>query len=291
MTSRLLSAGAVVVAALAVSSPASAQGNSQNHKKGSPPSKSELPAPSGIGGGVAATTPFGWLDDASILEPGTASLGLSVVRWVGVDVSETNVPVVDVGLGIVPRVQLTANIPRVLGTSDPGGSGSFGTSYLGAKIGVLNDPSRSVKVAVSPTLEILGSALATALGSDVNRVQWGLPASVEVDRGAARAYAGAGYFSRGIWFTGAGGAVQPAAKIAISGAFTRSWTSAATADVALSDRARNEISGGAFYELTPGIGVFGSIGHTIATTDANGAGAIFAAGVSFTSSAPPTRRR
>jgi hypothetical protein len=289
MTSRLLTAGAVV-AALAVSTPAFAQGNSQNHQKSSPPSKSKLPAPSGVGGSIAATTPFGWLDDASVLEPGAASLGLSVVRWVGTDASETNAPVVDVGLGIAPRVQLTANIPRVLAGNDPG-SGGFGTSYVGAKIGVLDDSSRGLKLAVSPTLEILGAALASALGPDVNRVQWGLPASVELDRGAARAYAGGGYFSRGVWFAGAGAAVQPASNVALSAAFTRSWTSASTPDVALADRARNEISGGAFYALTPGIGVFGSIGHTVATTDANGGGATFAAGISFTSGPSPARRK
>jgi hypothetical protein len=271
--------GILLCAALPASR-AYAQGNSANHRKGSPPSKSLLPAPSGVGGGVAATTPFGWLDDASVLGPGEASLALSVVRWMGVDASETNAPVVDVGLGVAKRVQLTATVPRVLGSEDPAG-GSFGTSYLGMKVGVLDDRSRGVKVAVSPTLELLGSALAGTLGPGANRVQWGIPASIELDRGAARAYAGGGYFSRGVWFGGAGGAVQPSSKLVVSAAVTRSWTTAGAPDVPLADRVRNELSGGAFYSLSRTFGVFGSVGRTIATSDANGAGTIVAIGVSL----------
>jgi len=271
---------AAVAMALAVVAPALAQGKSQDHRKSSPPSKSQLPAPSGIGGSIGATTPFGWLDDASVLAPEKASVAVSIVQWVGTDLSETSVPVVDVGLGITRRVQLTANVPRVLAGSDPAG-GSFGTSYLGAKVALLNDASSGVKLAVAPTLEILGSALASAIDPGASRVQWGLPASVEIDRGAGRVYGGGGYFSRGIWFAGAGAAVQPTSRIAVSTAFTRSWVSASAAATPLSDRVRNEVSGGAFYALTSSIGVFGSAGHTVATTDANGAGAIFAAGVSI----------
>jgi hypothetical protein len=114
-----------------------------------------------------------------------------------------------------------------------------------------------------------------------------LPVSVELDRGAARVYAGSGYFSRGVWYAGAGAGVQAAPSVALAASFTRSWTSAATPDVPIGLRDRNEISGSALYVLTPNIGVFGSIGHTIATTDANGAGATFVAGISL--SAQPAK--
>jgi hypothetical protein len=66
---------------------------------------------------------------------------------------------------------------------------------------------------------------------------------------------------------------------------TRSWTSALAADEPIGLRDRNELSGSALYAITPSIGVFGSIGHTIATSDANGAGATFAAGVSLSARA------
>jgi hypothetical protein len=76
-------------------------------------------------------------------------------------------------------------------------------------------------------------------------------------------------------------------RVALAASFTRSWTSAATPDVPIGERDRNEISGSALYSISPNIGVFGSIGHTIATTDANGAGATFAVGVAL--SAQPAK--
>jgi hypothetical protein len=275
-----------VVAALAVAAPALAQGNSQGHKKSSPPSKSDLPPATGVGGSSAGVTPFGWLDDASVLDPGAASLVLSIVRWAGADLAETNIPVVDVGLGLVPRVQLSANVPRVVGSDQSSGVGGLGTSYLGAKIGVVDDRASGVKLAVAPTLEILGTAVASALDPNASRVQWGLPVSIELDRGAGRAFAGAGFFSRGIWFAGAGVGVQAAPRVTLSGSFTRSWSDAAVPNVPLTARARNELSGGALYSVTPRFGVYGAVGHTIATLDENAAGLTLAAGIAI-SAAPP----
>lgn len=277
---------ASVLAALAIPLPALAQGKSQDHKKSSPPSQSALPSSTVLAG---AATPFSWLDDASVMEPGSAALALSVVRWTGTDLSETNVPVVDVGLGVVRRVQLSANIPRVVAESDP--TAGIGTSYLGVKIGVLDDTSRRLKLAVAPTVEILGAGLVSNLAPGTSRIQWGLPVSVEIDRGAARAYAGSGYFSRGVWYAGAGVGVQPAPRVAVAASFTRSWSSPATPDVPIGERDRNEISGSALYSITTNIGLFGSIGHTLATTDANGAGATFAVGVSLSAAPAPTTHK
>jgi hypothetical protein len=277
-------ASALVALALAV--PANAQGKSQSHKGSAPPSQSELPSSTVIG---AAATPFSWLDDASVMEPGSAALALSVVRWVGTDLAETSAPVIDIGLGLTRRLQLSANIPRIVAGDDP--AAGMGTSYLGMKIGVVNDRPRGVKVAVTPTLEILGSGLAAALDPGTSRIQWGLPISVEIDHGAGRAYAGSGYFSRGVWYAGAGVGVQPAARVAVAASFTRSWTRAATPDVPIGVRDRNELSGSAFYSITPNVGVFGSLGRTIATTDANAAGATFAAGISLSAAASPTSHK
>src|SRR5207245_3758694 len=109
--------------------------------------------------------------------------------------SEVDVPVVDLAIGMTPRVHLTASVPRVSGGADPdGAAGGVGTSYVGAKIAVFDDARRHVKVSVSPTLEILGGGV-TAPETSVSRVHVGVPVSAEVDRGAARLYAGAGFFS------------------------------------------------------------------------------------------------
>jgi hypothetical protein len=60
------------ILALAVSTPALAQGKSQQHKKNpAPPSRSDLAAPSGVSmpaTAVAGPTPFAWVDDASLLK-------------------------------------------------------------------------------------------------------------------------------------------------------------------------------------------------------------------------------
>ncbi len=213
------------------------------------------------------------------MEPGNAALALSVVRWVGTDVSETSVPAIDVGLGLVRGVQLAANIPRVVAEGD--GSAGMGTSYIGLKLGVLEDSSRSLKVAVAPTLEILGAGVVAALGAGTSRVQWGLPVGVELDRGSGRVYAGSGYFSRGVWYVGAGIGFQAAPRVAVGASVTRSWTSALANVTPIGLRDRNELSGSMLYAITPSVGVFGSAGHTIATIDANAAGATFAAGISL----------
>jgi hypothetical protein len=164
MRSRSIIASAL--AALAIASPAHAQGKSQDHKHSSPPSSSELPPSAVLAGGA---TPFSWLDDASVMEPGSAALAVSIVRWVGTDLAETSAPAVDVGLGLARGVQLSATIPRVVAESDA--AAGMGTSFVGLKLGVVDDSSRHLKVAVAPTLEILGSGVVAALGAGTSRVQ------------------------------------------------------------------------------------------------------------------------
>ena len=55
----------------------------------------------------------------SVLPPGMVSLSISGVRWQGADLSEVNFPVVDMAIGLGPRVQLGASIPRIVGAADP----------------------------------------------------------------------------------------------------------------------------------------------------------------------------
>ena len=90
---------ASAIVALAISTPALAQGRSQQHKKNpAPPSRSDLAAPSGVSmpaTAVAGPTPFAWVDDASLLEAGAVSIALSVARWQGGGISEVDVPVID----------------------------------------------------------------------------------------------------------------------------------------------------------------------------------------------------
>ena len=294
MTRTLIAAGAVM--ALVAAAPALAQGRGNGNGQGNgqgqrltkastPPSRNELASPIAV---VAAptsatgATPLAWVDDATVLEPGTMSLAVSALRWQGADLSEVDVPIVDGAVGLAPRVQLSGSVPRVVGSSDPSGAaGGVGTSFFTVKVGVLHNRSRTVKVAVAPTLQILGEAVAASLGPDEGRARWGLPVSAEVDRGALRLYGGGGHFSPGLWFGGAAVGFQATSKIGVTAGFSRAWRSAESGDVSLSDRDRKELSGGVSYALTQQISLFGSIGHTVATLDENGAGTTACGGLSF----------
>jgi hypothetical protein len=182
------------------------------------------------------------------------------------------VPVVDLAVGLSPRVQLGASVPRIAGTG-------LGTTYFTAKIGVWQTRDEHIKAAVAPTIEVANTA-AIAATPDRGRLQFGLPVSIEVDRGAGRVYASSGYFSLGVMYAGAGGGYQPTPKLGVSGSFSRSWTTQAPLDPTLPPQTRTEVSGGVSYTFTPAIAAFASIGHTIATDEANGAGMTLSVGMS-----------
>jgi len=270
---------ASIIATLAVACPAYAQGNSQRHRNNAPPSRDPLPPPAvgtTSGGGAA----FAWLDDASVLEPGSISVAVSMVRWQGGDTSEVVAPVVDVAIGLAKRMHLTASVPRVPGSAGGVEAGSeIGTSFFSVKVAMYDDPKRGVKLSVAPTLEMLGSGVLQSIEPGASRVQFGLPVSAELDRGALRLFAGGGYFSGGVWFSGVGAGIRVSPRVSYSGSFSRAWRRAEVPGVP-SDRDRNELSGSASYAVTPRISVFGSLGRTIATLDENGAGTTLGCGFS-----------
>lgn len=290
---RLPTVMASAIVALAVSTPAWAQGKSQQNKKNppAPPSRSDL-APASVSMPttvVAGPTPFAWVDDASLLEAGTVSIALSVVRWQGSGINEVDVPVIDAAIGLTPRVHVTMTVPRVVGSEDPlGPVGGMGTSYFSAKIAAVDDAKRGLKLSVAPTLEVLGNGVLQSMTNGERRAHFGLPVSVELDRGRARLYAGGGYFTRGVWFTGVGAGTRLNDKVFVSGGFSRSWRGSDVPDIPLSDRDRKEITGSGSYAVTPQISVYGAVGRTIATLDENGAGTSLVGGVSFFF-APPRR--
>jgi hypothetical protein len=274
----LIAASVSLMLAVAVS-PARAQGKSQGKgHKGKPPSSNPLPSPS-AGGGAAVSTasPLAWLDDASVLTPGSVSLGISFAHWSGAGASELDVPVVDAGLGIAPRVQIGASVPRI--APGPDGSepvGGIGTSYITSKIALLTGS--AVKLAVSPLVEVLGTSAAQALPMGSSRLQFGLPVSVEIEQGSSRVFASTGFFSRGALFAGGGAGFQASPSIGISVAITRSWV---TEEAAAITRDRRELSGGVSWFVRPQIALYGSIGRTIATSDEDGAGHTVSGGVTF----------
>jgi hypothetical protein len=273
-----------VVAALLLAVSAQAQGKSGSapgkNKKTTPPSSSALPGAGSVAAGpsplssATGASPLSWLDDASVIEPGAVMLTLSTTRWSGAGASEVYLPVVDASLSIAKRVQVSASVPRVSGGDGTGGS--MGTSYFSGKIALF--PESNIKVAVSPLVEVLGTAAAQSLGAGESRYQLGVPVSVETARGPARLFGAAGVFTRGAWFAGGGAGFQLTPAMGASVSFTRSW---ATGSESMVRRQRSEISAGLSYFLTPQIAAFGSLGRTIATSGENGAGTSLGAGVTF----------
>jgi hypothetical protein len=291
--SRFVLGVAVLVLATLVGSPAAGQGKSQqshgNNGKSpagtqgpSTPNQSVLPAPASLSASTV-TAPFAWMDGASLIAPGTVWVGISVVRWQGSGLAETNAPVVDGAIGLLPRVQIGATVPHVVGGSDPTTSpGGLGTTFFTSKIGVVGDATGSFRIAVSPTLEVLSRASIQAAPADQARVQWGLPVSVDADRGGSRFFGSAGYFSPGVWYLGAGLARQLADRVGVVLSLSRAWSSSPSVDATISEPKRHDITAGVSFDVTPHLGVFGSLGRTIATTPENGAGTTFGFGVSLT---------
>jgi hypothetical protein len=291
MTRRYAAIVAAALATLLAGPPAFAQGksgkNGQGKKGQGTPNQSVLPPSSGLPASGAAS-PFAWVDGASLIAPGTVWLGLSMVRWQGGGLSETSVPVVDSAIGLTPRVQLGATVPRVLGSSDPDGApGGLGTTFFSAKIGVVGDDTRNFRIAVSPTLEILSRASMLGAATDQSRTQWGLPVSVDFDHQGTRFYGSSGYFSPGVWYLGGGAARQLTDRVAVTASLSRAWSSSTSLDPTAPGPKRHDLSGGASLDLTKHVGVFASIGRTLGTAAENGAGTTLALGVSLTAVSKP----
>ncbi|PWT80473.1 MAG: hypothetical protein C5B57_12190 [Blastocatellia bacterium] len=115
-----------------------------------------------------------------------------------------------------------------------------------------------------------------------SRTQWGLPVSVGLDRGPLSFYTSAGYFSPGVWYVGAGAGRQIRDRLGVALSLSRAWTTSSAMGTAITQPSRNDLSGGISVDLTPNFGVFGSIGHTIATAEENGAGTTVSVGLSIT---------
>ncbi len=263
---------------LALAVPLHAQGRSDTKGKGhqsAPPSSSALPSP--ITGPAAGASPLAWLDDASLLAPGAASVTIGISRWSGTDLSEVSFPIVDATVGLAKRFQIGASVPHIVGGADGTEPvGGVGTSYITSKIALLTDES-GVKLAVSPLIEVLGEGAVQALAPGQSRSQFGLPVSAELTQGPARIIASTGFFSRGVWFAGGGVTAQATPKVAVSLSFTRSWASDTITGVS---RDRRELSGGGSYAVTTQIAVYSTLARTVATTDDNGAGTTIGGGVS-----------
>src|SRR4051794_35646632 len=187
-----------VCALVLASAPAQGQGNSQNAHgnnasknsgrgnsgKANTPNQSTLPPPTGIAG-PAAATPFAWVDNATVMAPGTVWIGTSMVNWSGGGLSEVSAPGIDAAVGFTKRVQFGMSMPRVRASSDPAGPpGGWGTTFANLKIGLVQSAARGFNLSAAPTLEILSETAVAAAPAGQSRTQFGIPVSADLERGA-----------------------------------------------------------------------------------------------------------
>ncbi len=266
---------AAFVFLIASSVPALAQTTRTTTTHASAPETSKLPRSSAVGTSVS-TAPFAWVDDASVLSPGGAAFSAAAVSWIGTGASETDAPVVGVAAGIAPRVQLSARVPFIIGDNTT--TGGLGTSYISGKIALVGGNGDGFKLAVAPTVQLLGTTV--ALSSTDSRARFGLPVSAEFDGGPAHVFGSVGYFAGGVGFAGAGVGVNVTQRVSLSASLSRAWVSdSGTGALLTLGSDRTEVAGGAAFSATSHFAFFGSLGQTIGTTDANGAGLTFVAGV------------
>ena len=280
-------AGLAIICVLVSVSPAAAQGNGRGHAYGQLKSSSSTPSSGGasqVQSGVAAgVRNFGsWLDDASMMTPGSGSLTVSFGWYKSPLFREFDAPIADGGIGLTRRVQFGFSVPYYQ-VHEPGGPvfRGVGDMYLSSKV-QLREPSaehHGLGFAVIPVVAVLSSD-PTETGK---RFNWAVPVSVELQREGWRVFGSAGYFSQGSVF--ASGAVEVAAssRVTVTGVLTQSHSTIEddpAVTLALS-RTRTDVSGGLAYFLNPGIAVFGNVGRTISQQDANAASVVLSGGVSF----------
>ena len=291
---------ALMFCALLVPAPAAAQGNGHGNAFGhnkrpstSAPAAATSSSSSSSGGSGsvdAAIAPipegsgirnFGsWLDDASIMTPGSGFASFAAGYWRTAGFTELDVPAFDVGVGLTPRIQFGASVP-VYHAREPGGAVSrgIGDLFLHTKI-QLRDPAASrnrIGFALVPVVEVLSVAPA----SGASRLAWGLPAAVELQRDGWRVYGSAGYFSRGAVFGSGAIEIGVGKRTWVTGTISesRSIKDDAYSEALGLSSTRRDISGGAAVLVSDAMSVFGNVGRTISARDWNSATLFVTGGV------------
>ena len=288
MTSRrsVTTVGIVVVLALAASDAlAQGNGNAYGHSKNRPgaaaqPSAAGAPELQTVG---ISTLSFGsWLDDASVIPQGGGTMSVAFSYWRTPSYREVDVPVIDGGVGIAPRVQFNFNVPdHHAGDSDGTVVRGIGDMYVSTKV-QLKDPSAGehrIGFALTPLLEIL----TYAPRPDASRVSWAIPASVELRRDRWRTFGSAGYFSRGALFASGALEVALTTRTAVTGTVSRSHSirrDELSAELGLG-QSRTDVSGALSVALNPAVSAFGAVARTISKQDANSSTLAVTGGVAF----------
>lgn len=270
--------------------PASAQGNGHGNAFGHNNKAPAATGPSAAGApeidvsGTGVRNFGSWLDDASVIPPGSGYASLAFGYWRMPGYREFDMPVMDSGFGLLPRVQVGVSVP-FYHASQPGGpvARGMGDLSLSTKIQLRAPTATRAGFSVTPMVEVLS----TSPGPDRSRVSWALPGNIEVQRKAWRVYGSAGYFSRGALF--ASGALEAglADRVWLTGSLSHSYSvrrDDLSAALGLS-KVHTDLTAGASVLAGPNLMVFTSVGRTISKRDANSATLMITGGLSVSFSA------
>lgn len=201
-----------------------------------------------------------WLDDASVIEPGGAWVGLSTGYWKAEGSRQIDAPVLSAAIGLVRRLHVGGSLPIYHLNDSSGFSASgVGNMHVYGKLGLI-DPTGGdgrIGIAITPLLEV-------AAHDQIGRFSWALPISVEVRGVRARLYGSGGYFSRGSLFGAVGLEVPAGDRVSVFGNFGQSYsTRAGDVDPAAEPtHAQTDIGTGLSIRLGPTSGVHFSVGRT-----------------------------
>jgi hypothetical protein len=192
--------------------------------------------------------------------------------------SQTNLPMIGVGMGVTDRMQVSASVPFYRASYVGGSVSGMDDVYLGAKYTIL-DPSLTLSefgLAVSPVVEVLSS------GNPDGRVHFALPVTMELRRQPFRVYGSTGLFTRGSFFSG--GALEWAAPggVVITGSLTQAYSlkEDAVLDSLGVGRRRADVSIGAAYPVSS-MAVFASVGRSLTSLAEGGTSLAVSGGISF----------
>jgi hypothetical protein len=223
---------------LVATSPVAAQGKSApgQVKKSSAAAKSKIPASSSASSSTntpsssASTVIYygSWLDDASIVPPGGAWIGLSTGYWKAEALRQIDAPVMSAVVGLNRRLQIGGSVPIYHFRDGTGLSESgIGNIAIYGKALIIDPATQAngMGVAVAPLVEISSSS--------PDRIGWALPLNVEVRRERVRMYGSGGYFSRGSVFGSFAAEVPAGERVSITGTFGQSFANAGSHQTSL----------------------------------------------------------
>jgi hypothetical protein len=248
----------------------------------SPSTSSSTAAPSATTAPVPVSTyrQFGaWLDDASASARGEGYTSIGVGYWRMLASSQTNVPMLGVGLGVTDRMQVGASVPFYRARFDGGSASGMDDVYLSAKY-TLVDPTLTLSefgLAISPTMEVLSS------GNPDGRIHFAVPVSIELRRQPFRVYGSAGLFTRGSFFSGAALEWSSPAGMMLTGSLTQSYSlkDDAVLDTLGVGRQRMDVSLGAAFPLGTMAATFVNVGRSLTSAEEGGTSLALSGGISL----------